>query len=464
MEKERSKKTKKEDKKKKVPKEKKVMPKAEFLFNLISLVIVIAIGIYFGARSIYYYSLHTNASKKESGTLVEKILEENTITKEKSGLYQKEDGYLFVGDVDNNYVLFSNRLFRILKNNEDHSVKLVSEENQTILPLGDVQTYEGSNLDIWLNKNEQIQNSGIYYNSLSDAYNNLVKTQYCEATFKNNKVICSGKTKKSYVTLLSIEDYMNASGKDSFLNNGSYTWLLGNQNGAFLYMSDQGQVGVSSFDEGYGVRPVITLDSRMKYKGGNGKLESPYQVEESNPTKIGSYVLLGSDTYRIYKEDEQLYYLSLDGYLKVNNEEVVLSYDKSTTKYDPNTRGNIAYVLNNTYLYRLPYQALLEEFPVYTGEISQEQGFTYLNQYNDSTHVKMGLLSIADLKFNHELTDYYLSNTTSSVGDSGYIHDQTGLLKEGNIKTAKHLVLTVAIKKDILKQGDGTKENPWKVE
>ena len=444
-------------------KEKKMMPKAEFLFNVMSLLIIIGLGIYFGSRSIYYYSKHTNASKKEVGTLVEHILEENDPTQDKDGFHQIDDGYLFVGNVENNYVLFSNRLFRILKINKDHTIKLVSENNQTILTLGDVTTYEGSNLEIWLTKKDQIDSSGIFYQSLSDAYNHLVETTYCEGTFKNNKVTCSGKKKKDYVTLLSVEDYLNASSKDGFLNNGTYTWLLGNQDGSFLYMSEDGKIGKASYDEGYGVRAVITLDSHSKYVTGDGTKENPYQIEESNPTKVGKYVQLGNDLYQIYRQDDRLYYFSLSNYFSLNGQEVQVSYDSSTTLFDPRTRGNIAYYLNNTYFYQLPYRDLLQDFFVYTGEISQEMGFSYLNQYQNNTTVKMGLLSIADLKCNADLTDYALSNTTSSVGDIGYLYNRLGILTEENVSAKKHVVPTIAILKTILTQGDGTKENPLKV-
>ncbi len=445
-------------------KTKKIMGRAEFLFNVISLLILIGIGIYFGGRSLYYYSLHTKASSKEAGTLVEKVLEMNEPTQKENGFHQLEDGYLFVGQVENNYVLFSNRLFRILRINENHSMKLVTEDNQTILTLGDVDTYEGSNLEIWLNKEEQIEQSGVFYRSLTDAYNNLVETKYCEGTLENNQVTCAGKKKKAYVTLLSVDDYLEAHGNNSFLNNGKYTWLLGKQEDAFLYLSEDGKIGKSSLDEGYGVRAVITLDARMRYVSGDGTKENPYRVQENNPTKVGSYVQLGNDVYRGYREDDNLLYLALDQYAMQDNQELVTHYNVLTTQFDPRTNTNIAYYLNNTYLFQLPYRDYLQDFQVYTGEISRETGMTYLNQYTNFETVKIGLLSIADIKTNPLLTDYYLSNTTSSVGDSAYIYDAAGLLREGDVIEPKHFIPTVAILKSAIQSGDGTKENPYKVE
>lgn len=445
-------------------KEKKTISRAEFFFNIASLVIVIGIGVYFGGRSLYYYSKQSNASKKEAGTLVEKILENNSVTKEENGFHQVEDGYLFVGAVENNYLRFSGRIFRILKVNKDHTIKVVSEENQTILPFGENENYEGSNLENWLTKKENVETSGVFYQSLTDAYNNLVQTSYCEGTLTKEKVKCSGKQKKDYVTLLSIEDYLNASSKDGFLNNGKISWLLGKEEDSVVYMNEEGMIEKGLIEDGYGVRPVITLEKRCKYLTGDGSKENPYQIEEEKKTKVGDYISLGTDLYQVYREDDSMLYLSLDGYLTLDGKEILLSYDPYTTQFDPNTRANIAYYLNNTYLYKLSYRDFLQDFQVYTGEISQEEGMNYLNQYKSNVVVKIGLLSIADLKINPQLDEYYLSNTTSSVGDSGYINTSMGMLKTGDVAEEKHIVPTIAILKDQINQGEGTKENPYRVE
>lgn len=451
-------------KREKKKKQKKILSKAEFIFNIASLVIVIGIGIYFGARSIYYYSKLNTQSKKEAGTLVEKVLENNDVTSETNGFHQVEDGYLFVGAIENNYVKYAGRMFRILKVNENHTMKLVTEDNQTILPFGNEEQYEGSNLQLWLTKKENIENSGIFYTSLSDAYQNLVETSYCEGNLTKEKVNCQGKKKKDYVTALSIEDYLNAGSKESFLNNGQYTWLLGKEEDALVYLDEKGRINQASMEEGYGVRAVITLEKRIKYVSGDGTKENPYQIEEGNKSSVGNYMVLGEDTYQVYQENEKMLYLSLNGYLTLNGQELKMAYDQYTTQFNPRTRTNVAYYLNNTHFYKLPYQNFLQDLSVFTGEISQEEGLSYLNQYKASEVVKIGLLSVADLKINPKLTDYYLSNTTSSVGDSGYIYDASGILKEGDVAEEKHVVPVIAILKESIKSGDGSEANPYRVE
>ena len=105
--------------KKKTNKNKKVKKvnrysKGEFIFNFVSILLIICLGIYIGYRSIYYYSKGTNKAKKEVNTLASAVLSSNKVTKLDNGLHQEKDGYVFKGIVDNNYVKFAGRLFRIL--------------------------------------------------------------------------------------------------------------------------------------------------------------------------------------------------------------------------------------------------------------------------------------------------------------------------------------------------------------
>ena len=78
--------------------------KWEYIFNIVSIILVIVLAIYFGGRSFYYYSKQNVVIKKEEETLKAAILKNNKITTEKNGLHQEKDGYQFKGMVDNNYV------------------------------------------------------------------------------------------------------------------------------------------------------------------------------------------------------------------------------------------------------------------------------------------------------------------------------------------------------------------------
>ena len=54
---------------KKKKKEKHVLSKGEFAFNFLSLVAIIGVGIYFGYRSLYYYSKQNMKIKDEAQTI-----------------------------------------------------------------------------------------------------------------------------------------------------------------------------------------------------------------------------------------------------------------------------------------------------------------------------------------------------------------------------------------------------------
>ena len=69
-------------------KEKKLFfSKKEFVFNFISLVVIICIGIYFGGRSFYYYG-EQNSSKKQVEQTLNGVLLSNNIDASISLLFE----------------------------------------------------------------------------------------------------------------------------------------------------------------------------------------------------------------------------------------------------------------------------------------------------------------------------------------------------------------------------------------
>ena len=56
---------------------KKGIGKKEFIFNLFSLIIVICIGLYFGARSFYYYSKQNTPIASSVSKLSDKLLSDS---------------------------------------------------------------------------------------------------------------------------------------------------------------------------------------------------------------------------------------------------------------------------------------------------------------------------------------------------------------------------------------------------
>lgn len=451
--------------KRKNKKQHKPLKKTEFIFILLSLIIIICIGIYFGARSFYYYSKQSSSKNQKSTTLVEKIKNDNQITKENDGLHQDAEGYYFKGNVINNYVKFANRYFRIIRINTNDTVKLISEDNSAIFMWGEDNKYQKSNLNLWLTKTDD-NYSGIYYDTIPEVNKFLVKTKYTEDTLLDEKIKQGKKEYKDYITTLTVSDYTKAQGKKSYLNTNKYSWVIGNDNdGMNLYIDEDGNIESATSNESFGVRAVITLKKNIKIISGDGTSNNPYIIDQKSDTNyVDQYVKLGNDTWKIYYDKDDILKLSLNGYISSQTGELLYNFSNTTSIFNSLDRNNIAYYLNNNYYNSLSYNNLLGEMTYLIGEISNDTGLNYLNIYNANTINKVGILNIFDYNTNKELNNYYFINNTSTVGSMAYVYNNLGILEEEKVTEKKHVVPTIMISKNIIKSGDGTLENPYVVE
>lgn len=446
-------------------KQRRPFGKKELIFNILSIIAVICIGIYFGARSFYYYSKQNTKIEKESATLAAVVLAKTSVTKDDNGLHQDKEGYYFKGKVGNNYVKFANRVFRIVRINNDNSIKLVSEDNASSFMWGDDPSYNKSNLHEWLTKTKN-DYSGVYYDTIPNPKKFLVKTKYTEDKLQEEKVASSDKKYSDYITSLTLDDYIMASGKNSYLNNNKYFWIIGHDNDNMnLYIDEDGSIESGTNYESYGIKAVITLKKNIKIEKGDGTVENPYIIDQGKDTNyVDQYIKLKDDIWKIYQDKDNVLKLSLNGYIKGKNGEYLSIYSKTTSEFDPLNRYNIAYYLNKTYYSNLPYNNIILESTFATGEISNETGLSYANIYKDTVKNKVGLLNIFDYNTNNYLDNYYYINTTSTVGSMAYVYNNLGLLSEEKVTEPKHVVPTISISKDQVKGGDGTLENPYVVE
>ena len=278
--------------------------KNEFIFNIVSLVVVIGISLYFGGRSFYYYGLQSVNTKGGVQTLDGIIVNNNSLVKDGDGLHRDSDVYFFKGTVTNNYVMIFNRLYRVLRVDNDGSVKLVSENTVASFMWGDDSKYKNSNLHNWLTKTNE-EHSGIYLNTIPSSSKFLKKTVYSEDVLKDNKIKTGKSTYKDYVTTLSINDYINSGSSKGFLNNGKIFYLIGlDGDDENLFVDLDGTVQSCDSLDGYGVRAVITLKENSKIVSGDGSVGNPYVINQDGKSNcIDSYVKLGNDVWRVYNED-----------------------------------------------------------------------------------------------------------------------------------------------------------------
>ena len=491
-------------KKEKEIKKKHVMGPIEFVFNFVSLVFMLGVALYFGGRSLYYYSKQNVKIKEEAMTVNGLIVQNNGIAKEGTdGLHQDADGYYFKGNVDNNYVMFENKLFRVMRVNNDDTVKLISENFVASFMWGENSNYKDSNIQNWLNKTDK-EHSGVYYNLF---VNNklLKKTEYTEDILKDGKIISYAEfnkekeeekeklekeTKKEettteevkeeettkeekkeesketdYITILTVKDYTLANGKSSYLNNGKMFYLLGlNDDEENLYVEEDGSIQSTDSLSGYGIRPVITLKKNTEVVSGSGTKDNPYVVKSEDKNYVDSYIKLGDDIWKVSNLEGDTLRLYLNDYLKENGNEVTRSYSSYNSIYDLGDWTNIGNYLNNGYVNSLSYKDKLVDCSFYTGEISDDAGYSFTNIYNKTVNARVGLLNIFDNVSNNELNDYFHINLTSEVGSMEYNTYSNGLLEEADVRDTKHIVPVVCIKKDSIKNGEGNLNNPYKVE
>lgn len=448
---------------KKRKKKRHLFGKKEFLFNFFSILIVMMIAIYFGGRSFYYYSKQSMNKKIESQTLNGLIIQNNPVTTE-DGLHQDKEGYFFKGAVQNNYVMFANRLFRIVRVNADKSVKVVSVDLPTSFVWGEKSSYRKSNFRVWLEKTDS-DYSGVYYNTIPAVDKFLKKTSYAEYILKNDKIVNSKEKYSDYITILSIYDYIMAGGKNSYLNDGKIFYLLGlssdNEN---LYVEEDGSVQNCDNLSGYGVKPVLTFKSNLAVSSGDGTITNPYVIDQGkNKNYVGSYVKLGNDMWRVISDQNGILKLQLNNYLVYNNDIFAYHYSDFNSLFDLNDKKSLAYFLNSSYLTTLPYSDILLDTDFFVGEISDDEGYFYSNIYKNKVTSKVGLMNIFDYHVNVNTEDYFHMNTTSQVGSMEYVYYKNGLLKEVDVREIKNVVPVIAVNHDVIKGGNGIESDPYVV-
>ena len=437
----------------------------EFVFDFLSLVFALAVVLYYGGRCFYFYSLQSTNKKAAAVNLDSAIINNNQLVKTGDGLYKKKNGYYFKGKVENNYVWFANRMFRVLTIEEDNSVRLVSNDLVSMFMWGDSETYDKSNIRLWLT-NTKDSDSGIYYNTIPNYGKFVKKTTYTLDTLDGKKVK-SGKEKFSdSVSSISLDDYILSGGKEGFLNNGKLYYLLGfTSDKDYLYVEEDGSVMSCDKLDAYGIRSVITIKKNTTIKQGDGTINNPYTIDMGTDNNyVDSYVKLGDDIWKVSSNNNGILKMYLNGYINIGGAEVSKAYSSGSNKFDYYDWSSTGYYLLNAYYPSLPYKNLIVNNKYPLGEFSAETGYYYANIYNDSFEGPITMLNIFDYVSNNELTDFYRNNTTSSVGDIQYVTYSNGLVEEADVRYEKHIVPVISIDSKTIKSGSGRIDEPYVVE
>ena len=436
----------------------------EFIFDFLSLVLALAVVLYFGGRCFYFYSLQSTNKKSASVNLDSAILNNNQLVKSGDGLYKKKNGYFFKGKVENNYVWFANRMFRVLSVEDDNSVRLVSNDLVSMFMWGDSETYDNSNIRLWLTNTEDAK-SGLYYNTIPNFKKYVKKTTYTLDTLDGNKVKTGKEKFSDSVASISLDDYVLSGGKDGYLNNGKLFYLIGfTSDKDYLYVEEDGSIMSCDKLDSYGIRSVITIKKNTTITQGDGTINNPYTIDMGTDNNyVDGYVKLGDDIWKVSANDNGILKMYLNGYINVGGVEVSKPYSNGSNIFDYYDWSSMAYYLYNAYYPSLPYKDLIVNNNYPNGEFSAETGYYYANIYNNSFEGPISMLNLFDYVSNNELTDFYRNNTTSSVGDIQYVTYYNGLVEEADVKYLKHIVPVISIDSKILKSGSGRIDDPYVV-
>ena len=243
-------------------------------------------------------------------------------------LYQKDDekSYYYRGKVENNYVSFANKIWRIIKINSDNSIKIILEQPSTYMKYSENNEYADytglryiyndqtvdNNITEYLNNwyKENITDKGLDsyvmitsfcndsnnfkngYQTLFNGYSRLVSNKQpsliCD---KNNNDF--GGTYIQKVGLITADEVSLAGGvynqdntdyylynKETFATITPFSFnIVGYRRISDIFTVDSnGKLTSSHTTDEIGIRPVISLDPTLTVTG-DGTIDRPYIID-----------------------------------------------------------------------------------------------------------------------------------------------------------------------------------------
>ena len=257
----------------------------------------------------------------------------------------------------------------------------------------------------------------------------IKNNKWCNSAVNINEYKCED-TIESKVGLLTTQEYLKSGGVNSYLNNRGIEKSLYN----------------------YGVRPVLTIDKEVLYRGGDGSETDPYTTYNNKEVKIGghpvgTYVSYNNYTWKIIETNEEYTKIILDGIIKDENDEPVkLTY----SKVDNYLKNTFLKTFNTDELVTAPYPKT---------ELNLSSSYNYANTIStDKGYI--GLPVVGDLF----ITDYpatWLNSYYNQKQGLVYATASEGSLLADLSSDENNIRPVISIKSDlIIAGGEGTKESP----
>lgn len=423
------------------------MKNKQTIFNIISIIFLCSIVLFFAVRFVYY-KLDYKKDMKYSKVLSERIIEEDSNYELTAELIKINKLYYFYGKSRNNYVNYKNLIWRIVKINKDKSLTLILDSSINNMP------YE--NTIKWLNKGNE-EHTGIFYDLLCNKKkNDDNNVKYSSLNNKSN-LYCD-KLEDDRIYLLDEEDYVIAGAEDSYLNNKSDFWLNNNK-----YVENDGMIETEDNNEYHNIRPVIILESDTKISKGNGSIDDPYYIKRD---KVKSLKDINAFSYIEYNDtiwkvidiyNDKIKIASTECIKDKNNKCISYIYSDDTNKATLYNPDNLLYYLNTTYYNGLENKKYLTDGEYYIGKYENND---YLTIFNETKTLTVGLLTMAD-SYPYEIDNTFILTTNKNSNVNIFISldnrpFESLISEEANIRPVLHLKNNISIK-----SGDGTYLSPY---
>ena len=420
-----------------------------------------------GTFEIKYVAVDSLNNKTTVVRNVEVVQKLNSLIKTKIG-----DKDYFVGENPNNYVYFSNMVFRIV-GFEGKNIKIVADK--------DIANVNYDGIDEWFKYYES--------NLTNNAKKYIKKSKFCNMKITKegfNTTKCSSYGNKTKFGLLSVDEINRATvdGKN-YLIKRTMTWTS-NPNGKKKAVVFRDHFFIDGVDYHYniynqglnfGVRPVMVIDGNMLVSGGDGTEKKPYVLEDYiapvnhanvNERYVGEYIDYGGLLWRISKieKDGTVRVIAEDSMFK-SNEIYKIDYDTGSSKkiYNPKQKGNPGYIINNraSEFFNTKYAVVHEiEVPIYK-KMPNYGKEVETKKYEVKVSAPNMYEMFGAISDNFKSRSYWLVNSSKDVNIKSQVSDSGTVMFEFEAIAYEFGIRPVIyLNKDcIVSSGRGTKYNPF---
>lgn len=255
----------------------------------------------------YLYTPYLNCGKDyETKYLKDKIIEDSLV-ESGAGLYEVKDEYIMKGEVKNNYISFDGETYRIIRINEDGSIRVIKQNgilkqvwdnryNADFKSASGINEYTYNGLDSRIKENIE----KYYKEEFDDSKKGYILSQtLCtgkrtkDDITKDGSTECSQKLENQPFGLIAIYEYMQAS-LDDDCNKltdkvcKNYNWLATFET-SFWTITANSEMSKQAYLISYNVSPancnnsssinvVFNFDPKLTYSTGTGTQEDPYVI------------------------------------------------------------------------------------------------------------------------------------------------------------------------------------------